>query len=276
MSARSRVPLAVAGFAAALMLGACGEQSLFAPSKNRVDRTAADLLVTSIGDYTWIDANKNGIQDANELPLPNVQLNLYAGTTCSGSVIDTQLSDPISGYYLFAGMPAGTYSVRALTPAGYTPTTVGATGSTSANDSNPSCSTVTVADGDIADTIDFGYYQPTVTAQGCTPGYWKNHSRWPSPYVQSTLFSSVFSDAFPGKSLQQVLSLGGGGLNALGRHTVSALLNAGAIGTPNYGLTQAQVISQFNAAYASKVYDPTKNYFESLSDSYANVTCPLN
>ena len=35
-----------------------------------------------------------------------------------------------------------------------------------------------------------------------------------------------FDDAFPGMTLLEVLSQGGGGLNALGRHTVAALLNA--------------------------------------------------
>ena len=86
----------------------------------------------------------------------------------------------------------------------------------------------------------------------------------------------VFANAFPGKTLQQVLSLGGGGLNALGRHTVSALLNSASIGTPNFPITTTQVMSAFNSAYASKVYEPTKNYFESKTDAYTGITCPLN
>ncbi len=110
--------------------------------------------------------------------------------------------------------------------------------------------------------------------QGCSPGYWKNHSGWPAPYAPGTLFSSVFANAFPGKTLQQVVSQGGGGLNALGRQTVSALLNAASPGV-NFELTEAQVISKFNAAYASGVYEPTKNEFEALTDVNGRI-CPLN
>ena len=271
----TRHPLTTLAVAGAIILGGCSEKSLVGPQKTvAVNRSASGLFVTSLGNYTWIDANRNGIQDATELPLTNVTLNLYAGSTCTGTPVQTTVSDAVSGYYLFYVNP-GTYSVQAVTPAGYAPTIVGA-GSDRELDSNPSCSSTTLADGDIDNSLDFGYVIQTVVAQGCTPGYWKNHSSWPSPYTQSTQFSSVFANAFPGKTFQQVLSAGGGGITALGRQTVSALLNAGGIGQPNFPLTQAQIISQFNAAYAAKVYDPTKNYFESLTDSYAGIVCPLN
>jgi hypothetical protein len=46
----------------------------------------------------------------------------------------------------------------------------------------------------------------------------------PAPYAPSTPFSAVFDDAFPGKTLLQVLQQGEGGLTALGRHTVAALV----------------------------------------------------
>ena len=71
-----------------------------------------------------------------------------------------------------------------------------------------------------------------------------------------------------------MLSQGGGGLNALGRQTVSALLNAASPGV-SFELTTAQVISKFNAAYASGVYEPTKNEFEALTDVNGRI-CPLN
>lgn len=110
--------------------------------------------------------------------------------------------------------------------------------------------------------------------QGCSPGYWKNHSAWPAPYSPGQLFSSVFANAFPGKTMQQVLEQGGGGLKALGRQTVSALLNAASPGV-SYELSEAEVISKFNAAYASGVYEPTKNEFEALTDVNGRI-CPLN
>ena len=271
----TRHPLTTLAVASAIILAGCSEKSLVGPQRTvAVSQSSGGLFATSIGDYTFLDVNKNGIQDAGDTPLPNVTVNLYAGTTCTGTPIQTLTSDPANGYYQFYVQP-GTYSVEAVTPTGYAATTANV-GTDRELDSNPACSSVTLADGQYDNSFDYGFVVPTAVAQGCTPGYWKNHSRWPSPYVQSTLFSSVFANAFPNKTLQQVLSLGGGGLNALGRHTVSALLNAGAIGGPNFPLTQAQVISQFNAAYAAKVYDPTKNYFESLTDSYPGIVCPLN
>ena len=80
-----------------------------------------------------------------------------------------------------------------------------------------------------------------------------------------------FDNAFPGKTLLEVLSTGGGGLDALGRHAVAALLNS-APGAPDYPLTTAQVIAGFNAAFASGNYENQKNIF----DRYNNLGCPLN
>lgn len=112
--------------------------------------------------------------------------------------------------------------------------------------------------------------------QGCSPGYWKNHTPWPAPYTPGTLFNSVFNGgaAFAGKTLLQVLNQGGGGLNALGRQTVGALLNAA---SPNvsFELTPAQVIAKFNAAVAAggSAIEDTKNEFEALTDVNGRV-CP--
>ncbi|MBI5461320.1 MAG: DUF4215 domain-containing protein [Gammaproteobacteria bacterium] len=112
--------------------------------------------------------------------------------------------------------------------------------------------------------------------QGCTPGYWKqtqHFDSWAAPYTPSTQFSAVFEDAFPGKSLLQVMKTGGGGLNALGRHTVAALLNA-ASADVNYGQTTGGVIDAFNS-----VYPGTKAAYTSVKDDFAEDNesgCPLN
>ncbi len=107
--------------------------------------------------------------------------------------------------------------------------------------------------------------------QGCSPGYWKNHN-FPAGYTKGQMFSSVFEDAFPGKSLQTVLSTGGGGLTALGRHTVSALLNAASLGT-NYELTVAEVIAKFNAVYPDGDYSGLAAEFAALQDVDGRI-CP--
>ena len=111
--------------------------------------------------------------------------------------------------------------------------------------------------------------------EGCTPGYWKQRHHywaWTPPYEPTTLFSDVFEDAFPGKSLHAVLSQGGGGLKALGRHTVAALLNAASDGV-DYDLTVDEVIGLFNEAYpgSNGDYEDLKDYFQYFNE----LGCPL-
>ncbi|MBI5742197.1 MAG: DUF4215 domain-containing protein [Nitrospirae bacterium] len=112
--------------------------------------------------------------------------------------------------------------------------------------------------------------------QGCTPGFWKQSQHfgsWTAPYTPDTPFSSVFEDAFPGKTLLEVLGQGGGGLDALGRHTVAALLDA-ASADVSYDLSVSAVISMFNAAYPG-----TDDGYESLKNIFATFNeqgCPLN
>ncbi len=109
--------------------------------------------------------------------------------------------------------------------------------------------------------------------EGCSPGYWKQSQHtgnWPAPYTPGTLFGSVFENAFPGKTLLQVLTQGGGGLNALGRQTVAALLNASSTAV-DYGYTASEVIAKFNAAYPGGNYDALKNDLEHQN----TVSCPL-
>jgi hypothetical protein len=111
---------------------------------------------------------------------------------------------------------------------------------------------------------------------GCTPGYWKQSQHfdsWPIVYTPDTLFSDVFADAFPGMTLLEVLSQGGGGLNALGRHAVAALLSAGAADVDN-GLKPAQVIALFNTAFTDPDADieAEKNFLASKNEQ----DCPLN
>lgn len=117
---------------------------------------------------------------------------------------------------------------------------------------------------------------PPAGGQGCTPGYWKqkqHYGSWPAPYTPNTLFSSVFENAFPGKTLVQVLGQGGGGLTALGRHTVAALLNS-AQPAVSYDITgAANVINAFNAVFPSNnsQYEPLHNYFANFNEQ----GCPL-
>ena len=107
--------------------------------------------------------------------------------------------------------------------------------------------------------------------QYCSHGYWKqsqHFDEWKN-YSPNQQFSSVFENAFPGKTLLQVLQQGGGGLNKLGRETVGALLNAGSVDFPH---TQAEVISIFNLAYPG-----TTSTYDAYTLKFAlPENCPLD
>jgi len=117
-------------------------------------------------------------------------------------------------------------------------------------------------------TFDFG-------DEGCRPRYWKKEKHfgsWTAPFTTDTLFSSVFEDAFPGKSLLQVLNKEGDGLKGLGRHAVAALLNAASADIA-YDRTVRQVIVMFNNVYPGTKHDhkALKNVFKALNE----LGCPL-
>ena len=117
---------------------------------------------------------------------------------------------------------------------------------------------------------------PAFGGQGCTPGYWKvpqHHDSWTPPYAPNSTFASVFgSNVFGNMTLLQVLKQGGGDVNALGRHSVAALLNA-ASADVNYDIaTPAMVIAAFNAAVANGTVEAQHQIFANFNEQ----GCPLN
>ncbi|MEJ8777092.1 Cna B-type domain-containing protein [Pseudogracilibacillus sp. ICA-222130] len=62
----------------------------------------------AIGDYTWIDRNKDGIQDDNEEPLEGVTVELFDE---DGEKIGETKTDE-NGRYIFDELPAGKYKVK--------------------------------------------------------------------------------------------------------------------------------------------------------------------
>ena len=63
---------------------------------------------STISDVVFIDANADGIQDANEPGIPGVTIQL---TNNLGEVIATTTTDA-NGHYIFGGLPADTYAVK--------------------------------------------------------------------------------------------------------------------------------------------------------------------
>src|SRR5579871_1838006 len=118
----------------------------------------------AIGDFVWHDLNRNGIQDSGEPGINNVTVRLFDSSNNLVATTTTITYNGQDGYYQFTGLKAGTYSVvvdNTTLPSGYTPTQSNAPGSTTANDSNGSPATVTLATNvSVDETIDFGYLSP--------------------------------------------------------------------------------------------------------------------
>jgi protocatechuate 3,4-dioxygenase beta subunit len=64
-------------------------------------------LSAGLGNYTWLDLNFNGIQDAGEPPVGGVTVTLY---NASGTAIKSTVTDD-NGAYVFADLDPGVYSV---------------------------------------------------------------------------------------------------------------------------------------------------------------------
>ena len=113
----------------------------------------------SLGDYTWMDVNRDGLQGSDEPALPGVTVTLTyedgsAVTDASGNVVTAKTSDA-DGKYSFENLLPGGYKVSFQAPAGFEATTSGA-GTDRALDSNGATASVTLAQDQTDDTIDFG------------------------------------------------------------------------------------------------------------------------
>jgi hypothetical protein len=258
-----------------------GEICVTLPANDTIDLTndcgLVELCTGAIGDLVWQDVNMNGCQDPNEPPMADVPVTLY--DACAGGAVVASTVTDANGLYLFEDLCAGEYLVTFDAPAGYQETTPNAACSGTDEDDSDCVNGQICVNLPANDTIDLtndcGLVEIPPPGQGCTPGYWKqphHFGNWTPPYEPNMPFADVFEDAFPGMTLVEVAGQGGGGLNALGRHTVAALLNA-ASNEVNYGMSPQEVIDAFNAAYpgTKQEYNQLKDYFEDLNEQ----GCPL-
>ncbi len=75
--------------------------------------TTTSPLLGSIGDFVWNDANTNGVQDAGELGIAGVIVNLLDGS----GVLLTSTTTDADGHYRFGGLVAADYIVEFVLPA---------------------------------------------------------------------------------------------------------------------------------------------------------------
>jgi hypothetical protein len=115
--------------------------------------------------------------------------------------------------------------------------------------------------------------------EGCTLGYWKNHTdRWCQDYRTCDLFGNVFVDApssLANLTLLEALNLGGGGIYNLARQGVAALLNtcSDEVDYAGYFNNSSSVIDAVNAAYRADGTAP--GLLASELDYFNNSGCPL-
>jgi hypothetical protein len=122
--------------------------------------------------------------------------------------------------------------------------------------------------------------ETTTGNEGCTPGYWKQSQHFDSWtfYTTDQSFNTVFGGTYftPDITLLQALGLNGGGINALARHSVAALLNAtnGEVDYPDEDT--ASIIADFQAAVAggAGTIESQKNTFDTWNNGVGG--CPLN
>jgi hypothetical protein len=120
-----------------------------------------DALSVSVGDYVWVDINRDGLQDDTDVPLEGVTL---AITTAEGGPVIDVFGGPVTttttdadGLYTFDDLPPGTYTVTVTPPDGYLPT-LEAGGEVDVDSSTDAATSVELVDaGERDPTLDFGF-----------------------------------------------------------------------------------------------------------------------
>lgn len=113
--------------------------------------------------------------------------------------------------------------------------------------------------------------------EGLTPGFWKNHPLCWDGYEPTQYFNDVFDvsisigngkKAAENPTLMEALNANGGGINALARHAVAALLNA-AHPDVNYPLSNTEIINAVHEAIANG--EPAITDLKDQLDMYNNL-----
>ena len=122
-----------------------------------IESTTVDAGVValgSVGDFVWVDTDRDGVQDEGERGLGGVLVTL-SGTDVFGNPVELSMSTDDDGSYLFAGLVPGVYTVTFGDAAGYGHSPVG--GGDAGTDSNPVVTEVTLGAGQDVRDVDHGF-----------------------------------------------------------------------------------------------------------------------
>lgn len=130
--------------------------------------TSAATIRVSVGDYVWWDVDRDGLQDANDIPIAGVLLTITkadgsAVVDIDGNSVTTTTTDA-RGKYSFDNLPPGQYTVTVTPPADAFTTTAEVGSDRAKNSSRLSAMSVNLTtDGERDPTLDFGFYKPSVS-----------------------------------------------------------------------------------------------------------------
>ncbi len=75
-------------------------------------------LMAVLGGSVYVDLDNDGVRDANESGIANVNITL-TGTTKAGVAVSKTVKTNSSGFYSFENLAAGTYSIKETQPSGF-------------------------------------------------------------------------------------------------------------------------------------------------------------
>jgi hypothetical protein len=221
------------------------------------------------------DLNGNGVWDPDEPGLAGWSIHLFGTDGLGNAVHETSTTDA-TGAYAFSVAP-GTYTVCEIAQSGWTQTfptalTPGAADCSAHTHGGtvtpgPWGWAITLTSNQTDSGNNFGN-QPMV-AEGCTPGFWRQsqHFQYWTGYSPGDSYDSVFGVSATGSpTLLEAVWMGGGGENALLRHSVAALLNASSPDV-NYAYTEAEVIAIVQDAYATGNFDAAASLLAAANEA---------
>jgi len=149
---------------------------VLAQGVNGTDNNFGELLPAKLSGFVWLDANDNGELDLNEMAIANVKLTL-TGTDDRGNSVNATAVTEVNGYYDFANLRPGTYTITETQPAGYADgkDSIGTQGGVVGNDQ---FSNIALTPGTIGINNNFGERPTTAvqlsTGMTATIGFWHN------------------------------------------------------------------------------------------------------
>lgn len=96
-----------------------GESDLIAlrMSQHQLEQNIGAVQPGTLGDFCWLDLNGNGLQDAGELGLGDMRIELWRNNQ-----LVAETTTDAYGYYTFENLYPGVYTLKPIYPAEVVPT----------------------------------------------------------------------------------------------------------------------------------------------------------